>query len=130
MMGGRAAEELMFNEVTTGASNDIEKATSIARQMVIEYGMSDLGPVNLGPQADGRMYEAVQVSPDMLAKIDTEVKRILDTAYKLAFATLKKAKAKLDDVAGELIKKETIEGDEFDRLMGSTRVAFAPVPSA
>lgn len=130
MMGGRAAEELIFNEVTTGASNDIEKATSIARHMVIEFGMSDLGPVNLGPQADGRMYETSTVSPEMMAKIDNEVKRILDTAYKLAFTTLKKAKAQLDIVSQELIKKETIEGDEFNRLMGNTRVALSPMPSA
>ncbi len=122
MLGGRAAEELVFNELTTGASNDIDKATSIARQMVIEFGMSEIGPINFGPQMDvtewGKAYyESPSVSPEMMSKIDNEVKKILDNAYKLAFATLKKVRTRLDDVAEELVKKETLEGDEFAQIM-------------
>ncbi|MBI4058555.1 ATP-dependent zinc metalloprotease FtsH [Candidatus Gottesmanbacteria bacterium] len=134
MLGGRAAEELIFNEFTTGASNDIDKATAIARQMVVEFGMSELGPINFGPQMDvtdyGRaFYEPPQISPEMMAKIDTEVRRILDSAYKTAFTVLKKLKDKLDLVAEELTKKETLEGDDFVKLMGGPKKALAQAPS-
>ena len=134
MLGGRAAEDLIFNELTTGASNDIDKATSIARQMVIEFGMSAIGPVNFGPQMDiipgGKMvYEQPAISPEMLSKIDSEVQKILDTGYKTALATLKKVRAKLDAVAEALIKKETLEGDEFERIMGGPRPAVLPHPA-
>ena len=99
MMGGRAAEELVFGEITTGASNDIDKATMVARNMVMEYGMSSLGPINYGPQQDaidwGRVYyEQTLISPDMQNKIDAEVKKIIDTAYKNAVVILKKIKRK------------------------------------
>jgi len=122
MLGGRAAEELIFNEFTTGAANDIDKATAIARQMVIELGMSNIGPINFGPQMDvtetGKTYyEQPQISPNMMSKIDEEVKKIIDTGYKTAFETLKKLKPKLDLVAETLVKQETLEGDEFKRLM-------------
>ena len=94
MMGGRAAEELVFGEITTGAANDIDKATSVARNMVMEYGMSDLGPINYGPQQDAidwgkTFYEQTLISPDMQNKIDAEVKKIIDTAYKNAMVILK-----------------------------------------
>lgn len=133
MLGGRAAEELVFNELTTGAANDIDKATNIARQMVIEFGMSLLGPINFGPQMDvtewGKsFYESPQISPEMMSKIDTEVKKLLDAGYKTAFATLKKLRERLDVVAEELVKKETLEGDEFERIMGGPRKV--PAPSA
>ncbi|TSC54052.1 MAG: cell division protease FtsH [Microgenomates group bacterium LiPW_16] len=123
LLGGRAAEEIVFAEFTTGAASDIQKATEIARTMVVEYGMSDLGPVNLGPQLDigelGRVwYEPTQVSPDMAAKVDGEIKKIIDECYKNALGILKKLKDKLDLVAGELVKKETLEGEEFEKLMG------------
>lgn len=127
MLGGRAAEELIFKEMTTGASNDIDKATSIARDMVIEYGMSsDIGPINFGPTMDatewgGRYYNEVHISQDMQKKIDEEVKKIMDEGYRKAAAILKKSKVKLDKVAQELIKKETIESDEFEKLMGGPR---------
>jgi len=122
MLGGRAAEQLVFNEFTTGASSDISQATRIARAMVIEYGMSELGPVNLGPQVDGAewgqsWYEQAQVSPDMSAKVDKEIKRFIDIGYIKALDILKKQRKKLDLIAAKLIKQETIEGDEFEVLM-------------
>lgn len=122
MMGGRAAEELIFNELTVGASSDITKATEIARQMVIQFGMSNLGPVNLGPKIDitetGRSWlEPSPVSPEMSAKVDREISQILQQAYKDAFSILEKNRSKLDLVADELMKKETIEGEEFEKLM-------------
>lgn len=124
LLGGRAAEEIVFGEFTAGAASDISKATEIARTMVTEYGMSDLGPINFGPQIDisdtGRAwYEPAQLSPDMAGKIDNEIKIIIDQSYKNALVILKKKKEKLDLIADELVKKETIEGDEFERLMST-----------
>ena len=126
MMGGRVAEDLMFKEMTTGAANDIDQATRIARAMVIEFGMSDLGPVNLGPQYDvsemGRIwYEPSQVSPDMQAKIDNQIKKIVGEAYKKAEEILRTNKSKLDLVAKTLLEKETLEGEEFKGLMESPK---------
>jgi cell division protease FtsH len=126
LLGGRAAEELQFKELTSGASSDISRATALARKMVIEYGMSSLGPVNLGPQIDvaewGKSYfEPSKVSPEMAGKIDKEVKKIVDESYEKAVEILKKNKKKLDLIAMELVKKETLEREEFERLMESSR---------
>lgn len=133
MLGGRAAEELIFNELTTGASNDIDKATNIARQMVIEFGMSTIGPINFGPRYDyglmSRGYEQAQISPEMMAKIDTEIKKILDQGYKTALEILKKSRTKLDKVAQELVKKETLEAEEFEHIMGGHRATLAAHPA-
>lgn len=133
MLGGRAAEELIFNELTTGASNDIDKATAIARQMVIEFGMSGIGPINFGPHYDSglmsRGYEQAPISPEMMSKIDSEVKKILDQGYKTALEVLKKARAKLDAVSAELVKKETLEADEFEAIMGGPREALIAHPA-
>ncbi len=123
MLGGRAAEELVFAEFTTGAANDIDKATHIARQMVIEFGMSSIGPINFGPQMDvtewGKsFYETPQISPEMMAKIDAEVKKILDEGYNQALAILKKNRKQLDIVAEELVKKETLDMEDFEKAMG------------
>lgn len=122
MLGGRAAEELIFGEFTTGASNDIDKVSTLARDMVMEYGMSALGPVNYGPAQDvidwGRAYmEQTQISPDMQNKIDTEVRKIIDGGYKKAQVILKKYRKKMDKVVNRLMKVETMDGDEFERLM-------------
>ena len=122
MLGGRAAEELVFDEFTTGASNDIDKATNVARQMVMEFGMSNLGPVNYGPQQDavdwGRaFYEPTQISPEMQAKIDTEVKSIIDIAYKKAQGILKKHRKQMDKVVVKLLEVENMDGDEFEKIM-------------
>lgn len=119
MLGGRAAENLVFEEMTTGAADDIAKATEVARMMVVEYGMSDLGPINFSPADDPRFWrEGQQVSPDMAAKIDAEIKKIVDNCYKKAVGTLTRLRHKLDLVAGELIKKETLEGEDFEKLVG------------
>ena len=126
MLGGRAAESLVFKEVTTGASDDIAKATEVARTMVVEYGMSDLGPINL--DGERRMpYEQAQVSPEMAAKIDGQVKKITDEAYSKSLETLKKLKDKLDILAEELLKKETIESEEFIKIIGPKKPALVKV---
>lgn len=117
MLGGRAAENLIFKEMTTGAADDISKATMVARTMVTEYGMSDIGPINL--DGEKRMiYEQAPISPDMAAKIDTEIKKITDEAYKKAASILLKQKKKLDKLAEELLKKETLESEDFEALVG------------
>lgn len=124
MLGGRAAEELIFSDMTTGAGNDIANATSIARRMVVDFGMSTLGPIDWGPQYDvdemgrPRSWEPMQVSPKMQEEIDNEVRRIMDTCYKEAAQILKKEKKMLDRVAEELMKKETLDREDFEKIVG------------
>lgn len=125
-MGGRAAEQLIFKEMTSGAANDIDQATRIARYMVMEFGMSELGPINFGPQMDitewGKQYmEQNTISQEMQGAIDREVKKLLDEGYRKAAEILKKHKKKLDEVAEALIKKETLESEEFELLMGGLK---------
>lgn len=122
LLGGRAAEELIFKEFTAGAASDINQATKIARQMVVDLGMSDLGPTYLGPQVEttewGRSWiQPTEVSPEMQAKVDNQIKQIVDDSYKKALEILKKSREKLDLVAEKLVKQETIEGSDFIRLM-------------
>jgi len=124
MMGGRAAEELIFNDITSGAASDIDQATRIARYMVMEFGMSNLGPINFGPQVDATEWgkslsDQPLISQDMAGKIDQEVKRFIDEGLQTARDTLKTNKKALDALAAELVTKETIEGDEFERFMES-----------
>jgi cell division protease FtsH len=117
MLGGRVAEELIFSEMTTGAADDIEKATGLARTMVIQYGMSELGPINLTEDRNNP-YEAITISNEVQAKIDNEIRRIMDEAYKKAERLLKTNKRVLDAVAAELLKKETLESEEFEAIVG------------
>ncbi|HLD92472.1 MAG TPA: ATP-dependent zinc metalloprotease FtsH [Patescibacteria group bacterium] len=124
MLGGRAAEEFVFNEMTSGASNDIANATKIARAMVIEWGMSSLGPVNFGPDSSAgefgqtEWYQENSVSPAMQEKIDNEVTKIMENGLREAEKVIKKYKVKLDKVAKELLKNETIDRDEFEKIVG------------
>lgn len=123
MMGGRAAEDVIFSEITTGAANDFDQATQIAKAMVIEYGMSELGPINFGPTMDitqvGKTYyQENQVSQEMLAKIDAEVKKIINNAYEKAASIIKANKNALDKVAKELTTKESLDQDEFEKIVG------------
>lgn len=124
-MGGRAAESLIFNEITSGASDDISKATEIARSMVIDYGMSNLGPINLN--TDKRYsYEQRNLSPEMLGKIDEEVKRITEICYKNAIDALKSLRKELDLLAETLVQKETMESDDFLTLLGPKKTIKSP----
>ncbi len=121
-MGGRAAEELIFKDITTGASSDISHATNIARDMVIEWGMSELGPINFGPQIDvndfGKAYmEPSKISDKMQGKVDDEIKKFVDEAFAEAKKVLLKNKEKLDKVAKELSEKESLDQTEFEELM-------------
>lgn len=124
LLGGRAAEKIVFDEFTAGAASDIDKATRIARRMVVDLGMSELGPVYFGPQIEtaewGRTWiEPTTLSPQMQARVDGEIKRIVDKAYEQAQEIVHKNRKKLDQVAEALLKKETLEGEEFEKLMRS-----------
>lgn len=127
MLGGRAAEELVFNEMTSGASNDITQATKIARAMVTEWGMSDLGTINLGDDSGmgdfGQMewYESAKNSPAFMEKIDTEVKKILDSCHKEAVRLVKTKRKLLDKVSEKLLEKETLDRDEFEKIVGDKK---------
>ncbi len=126
-LGGRAAEEMIFKDISTGASNDIEVATGLAREMVMEYGMSDIGPINIKPRSMFGMYqtgEGAEVSQSMQSKIDSEVKKIMDEAYRQAMSLLKKNKSSLDKVAKALLEKETLDTDEFEKIVGKKRSAY------
>ena len=122
MMGGRSAEELIFKDYTTGAANDIERATQIAHRMVCELGMSD----KLGALAWGKSNQEVFIGKDFMReknysedtaqKIDSEVKAIVDGAHEQAQTILLKNKKFLDVVAKALLEKETIEGEEFEKM--------------
>jgi cell division protease FtsH len=121
-MGGRAAEELIFGDITTGASSDISHATNIARDMVVEWGMSDLGPINFGPQIDvsdfGKAYmEPAKISDAMQAKVDEEIKKLVNESIDEARKVLKKNKTKLDKLAKILVEKESLGQEEFEELM-------------
>jgi cell division protease FtsH len=128
-LGGRAAEELIFGaeDITTGASNDIDVATSIAQEMVTVYGMSTLGPINIKSQAVFGMWpssdEGRSISPELAAKVDVEVKKIMDTGFVQAKNILKKNRDKLDKVAKALLEKETLDTEEFEKIVGKKRSA-------
>ena len=122
LMGGRVAEEMMFNEVTTGAHNDFEQATKIARAMVTEYGMSSLGPVQLEQQEGsvflGRDYnKSRNFSGQVAFEIDQEMRKIMDECYKNARKILEDNKDLLDLIANTLLEKETITKEEIDHLV-------------
>lgn len=123
MMGGRAAEEINFDEVTTGAANDFDQATQIAKAMVVDYGMSELGPINYGPTMDitewGKQYwESNNLSQDMLSKIDQEVKKIIENAYTQAKKILTEKKDYLNKVAEALFAKENLDQEDFEKIVG------------
>ena len=123
LLGGRVAEQLVLGDISTGASNDIERATKIARSMVTKYGMSDVvGTIMFGSGQEevflGRDFtQHKDVSEQTAAVIDAEVKNIIDTAYKRAETILQENIGKLHDVAGVLLEREKIDGDEFEEIM-------------
>jgi cell division protease FtsH len=121
-LGGRAAEQMVFSEMTTGAASDIDRATRIAREMVVEYGMSELGPINYGPEREvaewGRPFaEQAPISQEMQGKIDGEIKKLVDEGYETAVKALKKYKKKLDEVSMRLLEIENMDGEEFAEMM-------------
>jgi len=127
-MGGRAAEELVFSDITTGAQNDLKQATAIARSMVCEWGMSAL----MGPQSFGNREEHLflgreitknnDYSEETARKIDSEVGRLLKDAYDRAMQYLKTNRDKLDTIAQELLDRETLDGDEVMEIIEHGRL--------
>lgn len=129
LCGGRAAEELIFGEMTNGASNDIERATAIARAMVTQYGMSDkLGMVTLSQQQSRYLGggSSLTCSDATAEEIDAEVRRIVEEGHQRALQTLKENRFKLHEIAHYLQKKETITGEEFMNILKRENT-FAPV---
>ena len=122
-LGGYVAEKIVFAELTTGASDDLKKATDIARNIVTRYGMSDkIGPIVLGDQEEliflGREISTEKNYSEETARIvDREVKRILGEAQKKANAIITKKRAKLDEIARILVERETIEKEEFEKII-------------
>ena len=139
-LGGRAAEEIVFHEVTTGAANDLEKVTSTAKSMIMRFGMSEkLGPRVLGNGHDqpflGRDYGAeADYSEEIAREIDDEIRRVIEEAHELALAVLREHMDELHQISAILIERETIDRDQFERLLAGEdegtvfpeRVAAAP----
>jgi cell division protease FtsH len=123
MLGGRAAEEIVFHEVTTGAANDLEKVTSTAKSMIMRFGMSEkLGPRVLGRSHDmpflGRDYGAeADYSEEIAREIDDEIRRVIEESHELALSVLREHMEKLHLVSQILIERETIDRDQFERLL-------------
>ena len=121
LLGGYLTEKIVFGETTTGSSDDLNKASSIARDIVKKYGMSEMGPVTFGKRQSlmflGDESETINYSEATAIKIDEEVNRIINKARKEAEEILTKNRKVLDKIAGTLIKKETIEREEFERLV-------------
>ncbi len=129
MLGGRAAEKIVFNELTAGASSDIERATMLARRMVVDFGMSDLGPVALGQMVESNVWgysfgDPIKLSEQMQSKVDLEIKKKIDTAYKLAEKVLRENRKELDKISAKLVQVETLEQEAFEELAGKPKASF------
>jgi cell division protease FtsH len=138
MLGGRSAEEVAFGEISTGAENDLEHATALARQMVCMYGMSDrVGLVHVANRQDGYLPTfpgaptQSDCSEETIREIDIEVRKLLDDAHEEARAILHKHRDQLDLVATELLKRENLNATEFNELIGQNRGSdkSEPVPA-
>ncbi len=122
IMGGRAAEDVVFEEITTGASDDLTKATKLARAMVTQYGMSEkLGPLIFGEKDElvflgKEIGEQRNYSEEIARQIDREVRRIIETAYKKALALIQDNRLKLDEIAERLLKEETLDAQSFEAI--------------
>ena len=132
MLGGRAAEELIFNEITDGASSDIKRATMLARKMVTDFGMSDsLGPRTFGDKQEmvflGREISEQKDYGDKVAdEIDNEINKIIRVAHRTAKRMLTKNKPTLKRIAEALITQETLEGDALEVLFSESVTADVP----
>ena len=136
ILGGRAAEEIVFSDITTGASNDLEKVTEIARNMVQRWGMSEkLGPLVYGKKEElvflgKELGEQRDYSEAVAQQIDGEVRRLVSTSYDKARQILTQHRDKLDRVAHQLIEIETLDAKEFAALMSGQPLEPPPSPPA
>ncbi len=132
LLGGRASEELFFDDISTGAENDIQEATRLARMMVTEFGMSELGPIqyeqNSGSVFLGRDYTNTQrnFSSEVAFEIDKAVREIIDTAHKQAIEILTAHKGEVTLIANTLLEKETITAEEIDSLIKTGKLPEKP----
>ncbi|MFQ6089935.1 MAG: ATP-dependent zinc metalloprotease FtsH, partial [Candidatus Bipolaricaulia bacterium] len=134
ILGGRAAEEIVFNEITTGAQDDLERATEIAKRMVVSYGMSErIGPINLG-RDNGNVFLGEDLilnrdhSEKMSALVDEEIKRIIEECHEQAKELLRENRTALKKIAEELLKVEVLEGKRLDELLAEVK-AEAETPA-
>jgi len=123
LLGGYVSEKIKFDDITTGASNDLERATQMAREMITRYGMSELGPRTFGKKEEliflgKEINEEKNYSENTAQSIDGEVSRFIDEAYKDAEKIIKEKIDTLKNIAETLLEKETIEKEEFDQLIG------------
>ncbi|MDU7067533.1 MAG: ATP-dependent zinc metalloprotease FtsH [Clostridium perfringens] len=123
LLGGRVAEKLVIEDISAGAKNDIDRASHIARSMVMEYGMSDvIGPISFGNSDGGEVFlgrdigKSSNISEETSAKIDEEIKKLIDEAYNRAESILRENISKLNAVTDVLLQKEKIDGDEFREI--------------
>ena len=128
LLGGRAAETLVFNELTAGASSDIDRATRIARAMVTDYGMSELGAMAMNPQYETTNYsraynEPLTISDKLQEKVDNEVVKFLKKGEERAMELITKNRSKLDAISERLLEIETVDSDEFVEIMGVPKAA-------
>ncbi len=133
LMGGRAAEELFLEQMTTGAGNDIERATDMARKMVCEWGMSDLGPLTFGKKEEqiflGReIAQHRDYSEDTAIKIEIEVRRLVDTAYKAAVDCLSSNRETLQRIADALLEREVLDGNEIRMIIEGQELPVRAAP--
>lgn len=135
LFGGRIAEEIFMNQMTTGASNDFQRATDLARRMVTQWGMSDnLGPMVYGEE-EGEVFLGRSVtthknmSEATLQKVDAEIRRILDQQYALARRLIEESRDKVEAMTAALLELETIDADQIDDIMAGN-APRAPKPSS
>jgi len=137
LLGGRAAEEIVFNDITSGASNDLERVTRLARNMVTRMGMSaDLGPLVYGQKEEliflGReISEQRDYSETVAERIDTAVRTLVDESYARARRVLNQYRVQLDNIARRLIEVETLDSEEFVRIFDlpvEPKVSGTPIP--
>ncbi len=123
LLGGRVAEDVFFNELTGGASSDIRKVTAVARHMVLDYGMSELGPINFSPAMDERGYSGTEYrpSPDIQAKVDAEMTRLVAEAEKVTRKLIDTHRKTMDRVVEKLLEVETLEAEDFEELVGAPK---------
>ena len=135
MMGGRVAEELFLNTMTTGAGNDIEQATELARKMVCEFGMSELGPLTFGKKEEqiflGReISQHRDYSEDTAIKIDQEVRRFVDTGYRSAVEILSNNRQILTAIAEALLEREVLDANEVKTIIEGKTLPAKQAPSS
>jgi cell division protease FtsH len=132
LLGGRVAEEVVFGDISTGAQNDLQRASDIARSMVMEYGMSErLGPLTYTRQPQSSYLglgfgpREREYSERTAQDIDEEKSRIVDAAHKKVRLKLEKYRSSLEKLAGILLEKESIEGDDLNKFAGEVRILAA-----